>query len=96
MPTAFTDDADFSGFTRDEPPKISEVLHEAFVAVDEQGTEAAAATAVVMQRAAALRSSVPFVVDRPPARDPRVSSRLPIVRGQGPGPARVVTVGAGS
>ena len=70
MPTAFTDDADFSGLTVDEPPKeqlrISEVLHEAFVAVDEQGTEAAAATAVVMQRAGAMpQPPVPFVVDRP-------------------------------
>ena len=42
MPTAFTDEADFSGLTIDEPLKISEVLHEAFVAVDEEGTEAAA------------------------------------------------------
>ena len=66
MATAFTDDADFSGFTRDEQLKISEVLHEAFVAVDERGTEAAAATAVVMQRAAGLPvPPVPFVVDRP-------------------------------
>jgi serine protease inhibitor len=66
MPTAFTDDADFSGLTVDEPLKISEVLHEAFVAVDEQGTEAAAATAVVMQRAGAMpQPPVPFVVDRP-------------------------------
>ena len=66
MPTAFTDDADFSGLTVDEPLKISDVLHEAFVAVDEQGTEAAAATAVVMQRAGAMpQPPVPFVVDRP-------------------------------
>jgi serine protease inhibitor len=66
MPTAFTDDADFSGLTVDEPLKISEVLHEAFVAVDEEGTEAAAATAVVMQRAGAMpQQPVPFVVDRP-------------------------------
>jgi len=66
MPTAFTDDADFSGFTTDDPLKISEVLHEAFVAVDEEGTEAAAATAVVMQRAGAIPAPpVPFVVDRP-------------------------------
>jgi serpin B len=66
MPTAFTDDADFSGLTVEEPLKISEVLHEAFVAVDELGTEAAAATAVVMQRAGAMpEPPVPFVVDRP-------------------------------
>jgi serpin B len=66
MPTAFTDDADFTGFTVEEPLKISEVLHEAFVAVDEDGTEAAAATAVVMARGAGIPAPpVPFVVDRP-------------------------------
>lgn len=66
MPTAFTDDADFSGMARDEALKISEVLHEVFVAVDEAGTEAAAATAIVMARAGGMPSPAePFVVDRP-------------------------------
>jgi serpin B len=66
MPTAFTDDADFSGMAKDEALKISEVLHEVFVAVDEAGTEAAAATAVVMARAAGMPSPPePFLVDRP-------------------------------
>ncbi len=66
MATAFTDDADFTGLTVDAPLKIGEVLHEAFVAVDEEGTEAAASTAVVMQRGAGIpQPPVPFVVDRP-------------------------------
>ena len=66
MPTAFSDDADFSGMTAAEPLKVSEVLHEVFVAVDEAGTEAAAATAVVMARAAGIPAPpVPFVVDLP-------------------------------
>ena len=66
MPTAFTDEADFSGMTADQDLKISEVLHEVFVAVDEAGTEAAAATAVVMARAAGIPAPPePFVVDRP-------------------------------
>jgi serpin B len=66
MFTAFTDAADFSGMTADVDLKISEVLHEVFVAVDEAGTEAAAATAVVMARAAGVPAPPePFVVDRP-------------------------------
>ena len=40
--------ADFSGMTKKKELFFSEVIHKAFVAVDEEGTEAAAATAVVM------------------------------------------------
>jgi len=54
MPTAFGGQADFSAMTRDTLLSISAVVHEAFVAVDERGTEAAAATAVVMYESAAV------------------------------------------
>jgi serpin B len=51
MPSAFTaDTADFSGMVEIRPPDrvwIQEVLHKAYINVDEQGTEAAAATAIL-------------------------------------------------
>ncbi len=48
MPTAFSDYADFSGMTGQKDLRIDQVIHQAFVEVNEEGTEAAAATAVVM------------------------------------------------
>jgi len=66
MPTAFDPvKADFLPMTADDTQLyISAVLHEAFIAVDEEGTEAAAATAVVMRETSAPQY-VPFHVDRP-------------------------------
>ena len=44
---------------------VADVLHQAFIAVDESGTEAAAATAVVMEDGGMPASPVPFTADRP-------------------------------
>ncbi len=63
----FGGDADFSEITADAQLRIGAVAHKAYIDVDEQGTEAAAATAVVMRTAAAMRPPplVTMVVDRP-------------------------------
>ena len=65
MPIAFSGAADFSGMTGSPDLCISEVLHKAFVSVDEAGTEAAAATAVVMKLTGMPIQPVEFTVDRP-------------------------------
>jgi serpin B len=66
MTDAFTDAADFSGMTGTPELHIGAILHKSFVGVDEAGTEAAAATVVVMDREAApIGSPVEFTVDRP-------------------------------
>ena len=64
---AFTHQADFSGITEAERLLISAVAHKAYVDVDEQGTEAAAATAITFRPSAAFRAppAVTMVVDRP-------------------------------
>jgi serpin B len=72
MPTAFDRErADFTGIHVFKQPEdrlsISDVFHQAFVEVDEHGTEAAAATAVriVLGSPVRLAAPRPFVADHP-------------------------------
>jgi len=64
MPTAFSNNADFSGMNGDKDLLISQVIHQAFVKVDEQGTEAAAATAVIVGVKAQMPTNI-FKADHP-------------------------------
>lgn len=70
MRTPFSPKADFSGMTAgpEDSLRISDVIHEAYVQVDEKGTIAAAATAVIMRLGAAMpqkKQRVVFRADHP-------------------------------
>ena len=91
MAQAFSGSADFSGMTGKRDFAISEVIHKAYIDVNEEGTEAAAATAVGF-RALAMRGPVEqppvFRADHPfifLIRDNRSSSILFMGRMADPG-----------
>ncbi len=65
MVDAFSTDADFSGMDGTRQLSLSAVVHKAFVAVDEAGTEAAAATGVIGGVTAAPADPVALTIDRP-------------------------------
>ncbi|MBI4304565.1 MAG: serpin family protein [Chloroflexi bacterium] len=66
MGIAFDPDAaDFSGMTGNRELYISDVLHKAFVSVDEAGTEAAAATAVIVGTTSLPAEPITVTIDRP-------------------------------
>ncbi|RLI99150.1 MAG: serpin family protein [Candidatus Aenigmatarchaeota archaeon] len=65
MPTAFSFGADFSGMDGTLNLYIGKVIHQAYIKVDEKGTEAAAATAVVMYEKSAAMPKDIFRADRP-------------------------------
>jgi len=60
----FNDNADLSRMS-DEKLKISQAVHEAYINVDEKGTEAAAATGFGANTLAMLQESTQFIADHP-------------------------------
>lgn len=64
MPTAFSGGADFSGMDGTQNLYIGSVIHQAFVEVNEEGTESAAATAVVMELSMAIEEGPTIPVFR--------------------------------
>ena len=91
MPDAFGVGADFSGMTGSRDLWISEVVHKAFVSVDEEGTEAAAATGVAMAASGPSKEPIAVTVDRPFVfliRDTGTGTVLFLGRVSNPDPAR--------
>lgn len=66
MRKAFTPDAEFYGLgALEQEIFIDEVIHQAYIEVDEKGTEAAAATGVTMRTTAIEPDPIVFKADRP-------------------------------
>ena len=65
MPLAFGMAADFSGMDGTKALYISNVIHKAYVDVNEKGTEAAAATAVIVKRKGMPAPPMVFRADHP-------------------------------
>jgi len=65
MQDAFSGRADFSGINGQKNLFISAVIHKAYVDINEEGTEAAAATAVTMKLTSIAAPSPLFRADHP-------------------------------
>ncbi|XP_076028370.1 leukocyte elastase inhibitor-like isoform X1 [Oratosquilla oratoria] len=64
MTTLFDDRCDLSGISGEKDLVVTKVVHKSFVEVNEEGSEAAAATAVIMSRCMVLPQD-PFIADHP-------------------------------
>ena len=65
MPDAFNSKADFSGIDGSRALYLKSVIHQAFVDVNEEGTEAAASTGVVVTTRGIQLSTPWFLADHP-------------------------------
>lgn len=64
MVRAFTQSADFSGISSVRPLHVDEAVHQAFISIDELGTEAGAATGMVI-RQTSIPARAELFIDRP-------------------------------
>jgi len=65
MPGAFSSDANFSGITDSTSLHIDSVIHQSFIDVNEEGTEAAAATVVLMTFGVNSDQPISFTANHP-------------------------------
>lgn len=66
MVEVFTENADLSGISGKKDLKVDDIIHQAFVQVDEEGTEAAGATAVTVRVTSLSERKIPvFRADHP-------------------------------
>ncbi|MEO0233859.1 MAG: serpin family protein [candidate division WOR-3 bacterium] len=65
MEKSFTPEADFSNMTDYDDLYISNVIHQSFLKVDEEGSEAAAATGVIIVKETAVIQKRILKIDRP-------------------------------
>lgn len=65
MPIAFSNSADLSGMAEVERLKLDRAIHQTFLLIDEEGTEAAAVTGISVVPVSAPPPSTPFHLDRP-------------------------------
>lgn len=65
MPTPFTNEANFTGINPKNELKIDQVYHKTFFTMNEEGSEAAAASAVVIGTKSAVINSNEFIANKP-------------------------------
>jgi len=65
IPSTFSASADFTNMAQTNELSISEVIHRSKIVVDEEGTEAAAATAIISARSAVRYPAINVTIDHP-------------------------------